>query len=85
MNHHCRSLDACARTGLACVSLSVAVGLAGCGGGPGEGSVTVSAESRARIVPHAGPNTKDAKGRPIATKPMSSKELVRGRAASGPQ
>jgi hypothetical protein len=76
-------LERSARDGVAGVLVAVALVVGGCGS-PGEGSATVSAESRARLVPHAGPTTKDARGNDIANKPMSAKDVVRRRAAAGP-
>jgi hypothetical protein len=64
--------------------LFLAGALVGCGS-PGEGSISVSSESRARLLPHAGATAKDAKGKAIANKPMSSKELVRGKGPEGSQ
>ncbi len=64
------------------VSVAGLAAMAGCGN-QGEGTVTVSAESRARIEPHAGPNAKDKAGHPLEGKPLSAKQRVRGKAAAG--
>ncbi len=58
---------------------------AGCGN-PGEGSVAVSSEARARILPHVNPNakkTKNAEAQPASSQPLSAKQLVRQKAATG--
>ena len=79
-----RSFDLSVRGAVAGLLLAGISALSGCGS-PGEGSVSVTSESRARLLPHAGPKAKDAKGNPIASKPMNSKEMVRGRVAAGSQ
>lgn len=65
----------------ALAALFLAAALAGCGN-PGEGSVSVSSESRARLLPRAGEFAQDATGAPVAKRALSSKELVRSRVAA---
>ena len=82
MPRRLRQFRASIPLGFGGVLLSSLAALAGCSN-HGEGTVTVSAESRARIVPHSGPNAKNKEGSPIDSKPLSAKLKVRGYAASG--
>jgi len=81
MIHPWRSLGLSTRWALSSLLMFGSSTGAGCGN-PGENSVAVSSEARARILPHAGPNAKNAKAQPIAGKPLSAKQLVRQKAAS---